>query len=353
MTRWLVNGALAHGLPPWWDGPHLKIPVTWSGSTQRFHADAEAVFQDAGLKEEQEYAAATRWLESWGPDWRAFDVGDWQAAARQWHHATGLPIPRTVQDRLFERHGPESLSATRELDDLLEAMQLVSTRWDGQDLVDLAAVTLAAMDHGARPQLRTAAFGYLEQLGSDRRLYGFTEPIPADVSGTAPQAQTDSWLISAIALSQHAGVDAREQVKIDSLPKLTLAPTGSPPLDDDAHDLVKARSLGLAAAAGRVIRARFERDPKAEARLTAVARRRLEDLAGTLEGRRTASSVRRSPTTATMTIVSELMYAALKEEHLAHLERYPRRRMSSAGAASSACATTAPRTIEAAGESQT
>lgn len=342
VTRWLVSGAVAPGLPSWW------------GATHRFHADAEAVFHNVDSKEGQQYAAAaTRWLESWGPDRRAPDVGDWQAAARQWHHATGLPIPRTVQDRLHERHGPESLSATRELDDLHEAMQLASTRWNGQDLVDLAAVTLAAMDHGAGPQLRTAAFGYLEQLGSDPWLSGFTRPSPAGVSGTAPQAQTDSWLISAVALSQHAGIDVLEPAKTDSLPNLTLALTASPPPEDDAHGLLKARSLGLAAAAGRVIRARFERDPKGEARLTAVARRRLEDLVGTLEGLSTASTARRSPTTTTMTIVRELMYSALKEEHQAHLERHTRRRMGSAGAASSACATTTPRLIEAAGESQT
>ncbi|MFJ2629570.1 hypothetical protein ACIO6T_41015 [Streptomyces sp. NPDC087532] len=338
--------------PPWWDEPHLESQDNWSGSASRFYGEAEADLHDASSKSGQRYAtAATWWLESCVPDWCPCDVGDWQEAARQWHHATGLPIHRTVQDRLYERHGPECLTATRELDDLVEAIPLATSHWTGQDLVDLSAVTLAAMDHGARPQLRTAAYSYLEQLGVPHSPFSETDPR-AGGGGTAPRARTDSWLIPAVTLAQHAGIDRREQTKTNSLPELSRALTDSPSLDIEIHNLVNARSLGLAAAAGRVIRARLEGDPKAEARLNVVARRRLEELAGTVKVLTGVSPARRSPTRTTMTIVSELMRTALNEEHQVRLERHTRRMMSSAGAASPACATTAPRTIAAAGESQ-
>ncbi|QDN54106.1 hypothetical protein [Streptomyces sp. S1D4-20] len=313
------------------------------GTAYGLHAAAEADLQEdvdlghleAGTTSRAawQYAAVgASWLESCGPDWRAFDAGDWQEAARQWHHTTGLPIHPAVQDLLYERHGPASLSATRELDDLAEAVQQAGHTWTGHDLIDLATVTLAAMHHSAHPGLRSAAFAYLDQLAA--------KPSPLSSAGFTPVEDTTigkpSWATPATGLAQYAGIDSCGLT--GSLIELESALTSSRAPADGTLGLLNARSLELATAACRVIRARCERDPKAEDRLKVLAHRRLEELERVTRVAATTRTAHHLPDSTEMMISREQMRTALIEEHYSRLEQRRHQQASAAGARTACCA---------------
>ncbi|MEW2497466.1 hypothetical protein AB0942_28600 [Streptomyces nodosus] len=270
------------------------------------------------------------WLESRGPGWRAFDTGDWQDTARQWHQMTGLPIHPTVQDQLYERHGPESLSATRELDDLAEAVRHVGHPWAGKDLVDLAAVTLSAMDHGAPPYLRAAAFACMDQLAVKQPLQSRTATTCA---ADGPPLR-HLWGRPAAELAQHIGIETCGLM--DSLAELEIARTTNHAPVDGFLDLVNARALELPAAASRVIRARI--DPKAEDRLQVLARRRLKELERVTRVAATTRMAHDLSVGTDMVISREQMRTALIEERYSGLERRAHLKASTAGTRTVSCA---------------
>jgi hypothetical protein len=219
-----------------------------------------------------------------------------------------------VQDLLCERQGAASRSATRELDDLAEAVLLAGHPWAGQDLIDLATVSLAAMHHSALPGLRSAAFAYMDQLAAKPSSLSRAGSIPADIAPGMP-----SWLTPATGLAQNAGIDCCGLA--DSLAQLESTLANSPALEPRAQDLLNARALELATAASRVIRARCEGDLRAEDRLRTVATRRLGELA---EVTRIASgwgTARSMPTSRETTVSTEQMRTALIDEHFTRLER--------------------------------
>lgn len=342
-TRFLLNGAPAPGLLPGWDGSLSDTPDAWPGRAYGLHTVAEAGLKedlDLGNPEEgttsgavRQYAVvAASWLESCGPDWRAFDAGDWQETARLWHHTTGLPIHPAVQDLLYERHGPASLSATRELDGLAEAVQYVGHPWTGQDLLDLSTVTLAAMHHSAQPRLRGAAFAYLDQLAA--------LPSPLSSAGFTPVEDTTTgkplWATSATGLAQHAGIDTCRLMA--SLTDLETAVTSTTAPADGNLDLLNARALELATAASRVIRARCERDPMAEERLKVLARRRLEELERVTRVAAATRTAHHLPASTEMTISREQFRTALIEEYYSRLERRRHQQTSAAGVRTVSCA---------------
>ena len=274
--------------------------------------------------------AAAPWWNSCGPDWRAFDAGDWQEAARRWHHLTGLPLHPGVQDLLYERHGL-ALAVTRELDDLAEAVQHAGHFWTGQDLIDLATVTLAPLRHSARPGLRTAAFLYLHDLA--------IQPSPLSGQGFTPledsATRRPSWGTPATGLLQHAGVDSFRLMGRHTELESVLTSLRYPA--DGILDLPNARALELAAAASHVIRARCERAPKAEGRLKALGRRRLEELEHATRVAATTRTVDHLSANTEMTICRVQMRTALIKEHYSRLKRQWHQPASTADTGTASC----------------
>ncbi|MGW2421438.1 hypothetical protein ACWC0C_19690 [Streptomyces sp. NPDC001709] len=246
---------------------------------------------------------------------------------------TGLPIHPAVQDLLYERYGPASLSATRELDDLAEAVHHAGHPWTGQDLIDLATVTLAAMHHSALPGLRRAASAYLGQLAAKPAAVSSPGFTPVEDSTTGKPV----WAAPATALAQHAGLDtSRLRGTLTELENvLTSFERDSA---DCTLDILNARALELAAAASRVSRARCAQDPKAEDRLKVLARRRLTELERATWAAATNREAHHPPTSTEMTISREQMRTALIEEHYSRLERLWHQHASDAGSRTAWCA---------------
>ncbi|MGX5184976.1 hypothetical protein ACWKT5_19635 [Streptomyces avermitilis] len=238
---------------------------------------------------------------------------------------TGLPIHPAVQNLLDERHGPVSLSATRELDDLAEAVQQAGHPWTGQDLLDLATVTLAATHHSAHPGLRGAAYAYLDQLAAEPSVLGSVGFAPAEEATN----EEPLWLKPAMGLGQYADIGRGRLM--DSLTEFENDLNSPRDPADATLDILNARALELAAAASRVIRARREHDPKAEDRLKVLARRRLEELERVAWVAATSREDQHLFSRSEMTISREQMRTALIEEGYARLEWRRQQQASAAG----------------------
>ncbi|MGW2652216.1 hypothetical protein ACWC1D_00920 [Streptomyces sp. NPDC001478] len=175
------------------------------------------------------------------------------------------------------------------------------------------------MHHSAPPELRSAAFAYLDQLVAKPTSLSRAGSIHADTLPGMP-----SWLTPAAGLAQAAGIDCRRLR--ESLTKLEITFANSPALEPSVRDLLDARALELATAASRVMRARCEEDPRAEDRLKTLATRRLGELAeitGIADGWGTARALLTSRETMVST---EQMRTALIDEHYARVNQRRRRK---------------------------
>ncbi|WP_405895210.1 hypothetical protein OG612_45310 (plasmid) [Streptomyces sp. NBC_01527] len=225
-----------------------------------------------------------------------------------------------MQELLYERHGPLVLSATRELDDLKEALGYAALDWSREDLIDLASVTLAASNLTAPEKVRRAGWSYLDQLARHHqaRSLGDSQAPDLDLSAFGDPQGILQRAMAATSLAEQAGLSVNVlRARLDNLRKCVLDRRS---LGLEAGTLVTARTVELAAASSRVLRVTAE--PMAVYRLSRPAHRRIGDLAqaidlatSTATGQPKSWSVHTVNITGVAGLAYEQMRVALSDRH--------------------------------------